>query len=279
MPGYVRLTPGRFVGQTPDGDRRGVWATASRALQREAGRLSSHVRDVLAARIGSGQAPPGTKLPPEPDLAEEFGVSRATLREALRSLEEDGFITRARGVGTFVTHRPRLINNLDVNFAVTDAIRAAGGNPGTESLRVETAPATPDQAERLALSPGEEVVVIRRVRTADRRRVVYSVDVLPRTLVGPDLGVLDQLMEISIYELLERELGITVHHAVTSFRPEKADRLAASMLLVIRGAILMHLIQVDFHEDGRPVQYSNEYHLADAFDFTVVRKGPGRRFT
>ena len=62
-------------------------------------RLSFRVREELAARIASGRVAPGAKLPPEPDLAEELGVSRATLREALRSLEEDGFVTRTPRCG------------------------------------------------------------------------------------------------------------------------------------------------------------------------------------
>lgn len=235
------------------------------------------MREVLASRVASGVTPPGTKLAPEPELAAEFGVSRATLREALRSLEEDGFITRSPGVGTFVTHRPRLTNNLDVNFAVTDAIRAAGGVPATAGLRVEPGAATPDQAEHLALAPGDGVVLIERVRLANGRPVVYSEDVVPSALVGDRLDVFRQLVEISVYELFEREFGVVVHHGVASFRPMKADRHVASRLQVIRGAILLHLRQVDYDEDGHPVLYSQEYHLADAFDFTLVRKGPGRK--
>ena len=95
-------------------------------------RLSSRVRDELAARLGDGRITPGAKLPPEPELAEELGVSRSTLREALRSLEDDGFVTRTSGAGTYATRRPRARNNLDVNFGVTDAIRAAGMVPGTQ---------------------------------------------------------------------------------------------------------------------------------------------------
>ena len=103
--------------------------------------LSFSVRDELAGRITSGAIPPGSRLPTEPQLAEDLGVSRATLREALRSLEEDGFVTRRRGAGTFATHRPRLRNNLDVNFGVTEAIRASGMDPGTAETNVEITPA------------------------------------------------------------------------------------------------------------------------------------------
>src|SRR6266511_1021553 len=115
-------------------ERRGLW---------------SSVREELAQRMATGKMPPGYQLPPEPELATDFGVSRATLREALRSLEEDGFLTRTRGAGTFVTHRPRLRNNLDVNFGVTDAIRAAGMEPGSEAIQVVERPASPEVARRL----------------------------------------------------------------------------------------------------------------------------------
>jgi DNA-binding FadR family transcriptional regulator len=63
-------------------------------------RLSFKVRDELAARIASGRVAPGAKLPAEPELADELGVSRATRREALRSSEVGGFVTRTRGAGT-----------------------------------------------------------------------------------------------------------------------------------------------------------------------------------
>src|SRR6185295_17178620 len=140
--------------------------------------LSFSVRDELAWRITSGAIPPGSRLPTEPQLAEDLGVSRATLREALRSLEEDGFVTRRRGAGTFATHRPRLHNNLDVNFGVTEAIRASGMKPGTVDTKVVIAPASPQEADALDIGSGEPVVTIERVRTADERRVVFSRDVV-----------------------------------------------------------------------------------------------------
>src|SRR5207249_5521311 len=149
-------------------------------------RLSFSVRDELAGRITPGAIPHGSRLPPEPQLASELGVSRATLREALRSLEEDGFVTRRRGAGTYAMHRPRLRNNLDINFGVTEAIRSAGMRPGTVDVKVRIAPASDDEAEALDLSTGEPVVVVDPVRTADERRVVFSRDIVARSLVGED---------------------------------------------------------------------------------------------
>jgi DNA-binding GntR family transcriptional regulator len=244
---------------------------------REGKRLWTSVREALAERMASGKMPPGYQLPPEPELATDFGVSRATLREALRSLEEDGFLTRTRGAGTFVTHRPRLRNNLDVNFGVTDAIRAAGMDPGSEAIQVVERPAPPDVARRLAVPSGCAIVAVERVRTADRRPVVYSRDMMP-TNGGDRSNLLERLSDQSIYEYLERDRGIVVHHGVASFRPIKADRAVAGALRVIKGALLLYIRQVDYDDQGRPVLLSEEFHLADAFEFTVVRRGPGRRF-
>src|SRR2546430_5765637 len=137
-------------------------------------RLSFSVGDELAARIASGRVAPGAKLPAEPELADELGVSRPTLREALRSLEEDGFVTRTRGAGTYATRRPRLRNNLDVNFGVTEAIRAAGMRPGTMQIAVHTEAASEQVGLDLDLVVGDPVVVLERVRTADGRPVGFS---------------------------------------------------------------------------------------------------------
>src|SRR3954465_15140989 len=116
-------------------------------------------RDNLLAWIAKGKVRPGAQLPPEPQLAGELGVSRPTLREALRSLEDEGVVTRTRGSGTFLSHRPRVRNNLDVNFGVSDAIRQAGMKPGaiTAVTSIERPPS--DERERLALGPDEQVVV------------------------------------------------------------------------------------------------------------------------
>ena len=222
---------------------------------------------------------PGSQLPPEPELAAELGVSRATLREALASLEDEGLVRRTRGAGTFVADRPRVVNNLDANFGVTDAIRASGMDPGTLHGSACLEAAAADEAERLDLEPGEDVVVVDRVRTADGRPVVLSRDILAAALTGDDPSVFERLERSSVYEVLERDLGVAIHHGLATFRPTRADGHLASRLEVPKGTLLLYIRQVDFDGQGRPVVSSHEHHLADAFEFTVVRRGPGRRYT
>jgi GntR family transcriptional regulator len=237
------------------------------------------VRNELSHRIDQGLLAAGTRLPSEPALASELGVSRATLREALRALETEGLLRRAWGSGTYVAEERRVINSLDVNFGVTEAIRGAGMEAGTEQGRHWLEPASAGEASRLRLQPGQDVLTVERVRTADKRPVVLSRDILPAALLGDRLDLADQMLERSIYEVLEHELDIVIQQGIASFRPVRADVTVARRLKVRRGDLLLAIWQIDYAADDRPVLSSHEYHIADAFDFSVTRRGPGRRFT
>src|SRR5438309_10462545 len=135
---------------------------------------SVQVRDELSHRIDRGLLPAGSRLPSEPALATELGVSRATLREALRALESEGLIRRMWGSGTFVTSGRRVANSLDLNFGVTDAIRAAGMEAGVGAASHWLEPATVSEATRLELQPGADVLVGERIRAAGGQPVVLS---------------------------------------------------------------------------------------------------------
>jgi GntR family transcriptional regulator len=240
---------------------------------------SVSVQDELKRRIDRGELPAGTRLPSEPDLAAELQVSRATLREALRAMEIEGLLRRRQGSGTFVAEQPRLTNSLDINFGVTDAIRAAGMRAGIAHGRHWVEPAAASEAALLGLEPGQDVLIVERVRTAEGKPVVLSRDVLPSSLVDEHGEAAEEMLHRSIYEVLERDLGVVIHHGVARFRPVRADHAVAGRLGVPRGELLLYLWQVDYALDGAAVVSSHEFHLADAFDFSVVRRGPGRRLT
>ena len=233
------------------------------------------LREALVQRIEAGEWRPSDRLPSEPTLAASMGVSRATLRDALRSLEEDGFVNRVQGSGTFVTHRLRMKNNLDVNFGVTELIRSMGMRPGTGHSRTFRVEATAEEARLLAVPVGSPLRCLERVRTADGQPVVLSVDVIPEERLGDRPELLNEVGEGSVYDALGRALGVVVRQGVASIRPTNADEKLAARLRVPAGALLLYLRQVDFDLEGRPVLLSHEHHLADAFEIAVVRRGPG----
>jgi GntR family transcriptional regulator len=232
--------------------------------------LRFQLADVLRDRIVDGELSPGDRLPSEPDLARVLGVSRASVRAAITLLEEDGFVRRRRGSGTYIANRP-VHNDLGRNFGVSSMIAAIGLEPGVVDEHCETAPAPPEIATALGIETGEPVSILRRVRTASGRRVVDSTDWLRADDIGED--ELRLVADGSIYAILA-DRGLPIHHGIAQVTPDTADAEIAQRLHVPRGALLLTMFQVDETANGRPALVSREHHLADAFEITIYRRGP-----
>ncbi|HWC87500.1 MAG TPA: GntR family transcriptional regulator [Solirubrobacteraceae bacterium] len=234
--------------------------------------LRHQLAQELRHLIRSGELSPGDKLPSEPELAHERAVSRSSMRAAITMLEEEGFVRRRHGSGTYVTHRPALPNDLSRNFGVSSLIASTGLEPGTAEETAELVAAPAFVAEALEVEPGAAVSALRRVRTADGRRVVDTTDWCRADHLSPD--ELRAIGDGSVYSALAAR-GLPVHHGVATITPGNADPDTALRLDVARGALLLTVDQVDMTAEGVPVLVSREHHLADAFSFTVVRHGPG----
>ena len=224
----------------------------------------------LRARIRAGEWRPGERIPSEPELARQETVSRSSMRAAITMLEEEGFVSRRHGSGTYVTHRPALPNELGRNFGVSRMIASEGLEPGTVAERSGTEPAPRAVAEILGVEEGERVSALRRVRTADGRPVVDVTDWCRVDHLAPE----DLPTVGSIYAALA-ERGLAVDHGVAHLTPRNADGEIAERLGVPSGTLLLTIDQVDRTADGIAVLVSREHHLADAFTFTLLRRGPG----
>ncbi len=234
--------------------------------------LRHSIAEELRTRILAGEWRPGERLPSEPELARRRFVSRSSMRAAITVLEEDGFVNRKHGSGTYVTHRPALPNDLGRNFGVSSMIARSGMQPGSVEESAGAVPAPAAVAEALGVEAGSPVSSLRRVRTADARRVVDVNDWCRIEHLSPE--ELAALGEGSIYTALA-ERGLAVDHGVAQLTPRNADGEVAERLDVPLGALLITIDQVDSTADGVPVLVSREHHIADAFTFTLLRRGPG----
>jgi DNA-binding GntR family transcriptional regulator len=126
--------------------------------------------------------------------------------------------------------------------------------------------------EALGLERGAHVVQLRRVRTADKRPAIYSVDYLPDSLV--DLERDRPAFEGSVYRMLS-DLGRPVDHGEAIITPATADRDLARLLSVAPGSQLHYLKQVDYDAAGLPVMLSHEWHVPSVIELRVYRRGPG----
>src|SRR5690606_1376042 len=109
-------------------------------------------------------------------LAKQLGVSRATLREALRILEEENVIIRRHGVGTFVNAKPLFNSGIEQISSITDMIIQAGMSPGTIFLSRTVKEPTDNDIKGFGCQETEEITKIERVRTANAEPVVYCID-------------------------------------------------------------------------------------------------------
>jgi GntR family transcriptional regulator len=230
--------------------------------------LVEQVREGLLSELATGKLRAGAKLPNETELAERFMVSRSTIREAVGSLMDAGYLSRRHGSGTFVSAVPRARHRLETTVSYTGMIRDSGHQPSETIVSKRVREPAEIEREMLALTQGECLIEVQRVRLADGRPVIYSRDRLPVALLGEPS---DQALGSSLYRTLA-EAGHPVASATAQLTPTVADARLARLLEVKPGTPLLHIDQVDYDERGRTVMLSSEWHVADVFELIVNRR-------
>ncbi|UTR10811.1 GntR family transcriptional regulator [Evansella sp. LMS18] len=229
--------------------------------------LYLQVIDKIKEDIDKGIYEAGERLPSEFQLSRQLGVSRATLREALRMLEDENIIIRKHGVGTFINTKPLFSSGIEELFSVTDMIQRANKKPGTIFLSSVVSPASDEDRNRFNNGKVNEMTIIERVRTADEEPVVYCLDKIPKMYLPDAVSHHQQ----SIFEQLE-DAGIAISHAVTQIEPLGYHDEISEILQCGPETALLVLKQLHYDEKERPVLYSLNYFRADKFKFHVVRK-------
>ncbi len=225
----------------------------------------------LAALIT--RSPAGQRLPSEPDLAKQLGVSRATLREAMRSFETQGLIRRRQGSGTFVVGKMQVLNSgLEVLESLETLAKRLGLEVSVSDLNIEPLVADEEHAKLLDVPVGEMLTRVRRVIRTDNRPVAYLVDILPEAILrSKDLpgdfhgSVLDLL--------LGRGDTLTSSRANVSAIGATAE--VAKAIEIQRGDVLLHFYSQLFSAEGKIVDYSLSYFIPGYFHFHVVRRVGG----
>ncbi|MGN1400385.1 MAG: GntR family transcriptional regulator [Bacillus sp. (in: firmicutes)] len=208
------------------------------------------------------------KLPSEFELAKELGVSRATLREALRVLEEENVIVRKHGVGTFVNSKPKFSSGIEQLSSVTDMIKKAGMKTGTIFLEASSRFATVEESKMFNSSEEDTLLVLERLRTADGLPVVYCIDTVLDKYLPHDFSH----MEESIFQALERQSSVRITYAVSYIEPLGYHERISPLLECEPDAALLVLKQMHYDEADRPILYSVNYFKSNVFSFHVMRR-------
>ena len=224
-------------------------------------RLQRSLRDAIM----EGVLKPEDSLPPERDLATDFGVSRITVRKALDALVTEGMLVRRHGAGTYVAGR------VEKQFAKLSSFSedmAARGRTVTSKwlLRAEGA-VTPDEALTLGLSPGSAVLRFHRIRFADDLPMALEYSGIPGFALP---GV--EAVEDSLYTALEAA-DMRPVRALQRLRAVLFDADQAALLGIKAGAPGLFIERRGFLNDGRAIEATQSWYRGDAYDFVAELTG------
>ena len=216
------------------------------------------------------RTPAGQRLPSEPVLAKQLGVSRATLRDAMRTFETQGLIRRRQGSGTFVVGK---VQALESGLEVLESLETMANRLNLEitlsNLSVEHETADEDIAQSLEIGAGAPVLRVRRVIRANDRPVAYLVDILPEGVLQTD--DLPANFRGSVLDFfLGRGDSLKTSRANISAIGATAE--VAKVLEIQRGDVLLHFYSQLFDKNGKVVDYSLSYFIPGYFHFHVVRR-------
>jgi GntR family transcriptional regulator len=237
--------------------------------------LSEQVGNRLIARIKTGDYPAGSQLPPENALAEDFKVSRATIRSAIRTLASRGLVVRRQGAGTFVSRIPLIAHSLN---QIIDFNELIASNGYTSSWKFEEIfLATPDQiiANHLNIQPQEQAVHLRKTFFADGVPVIYLVDVLSPVILTPEVQqeILERPSDTEpLFTFLQEACEQRFAYAYTTIQPDIARNcpLPAGKYPSDTPVLVLH--EVGFNEVEMPLFCSVEYFPGNKITFSVVRQ-------
>ena len=222
----------------------------------------------LAALIAN--TPPGQRLTSEPDLAKQLGVSRATLREAMRTFETQGLIRRRQGSGTYVVGKIPVIDaGLEVLESLDTMARRMNLEIQVSDLHVEQVHADKETAADLDIPEGAFVTRVRRVIRADGRPAAYLIDTLPEAIFKPN-DMPSEFRGSVLDFLIKRGDKLGLSRAAISATNAAAD--VAKPLEIQRDDVLLKFVSQLYDTSGKVVEYSVSYFIPGYFRFHVNRR-------
>lgn len=235
-------------------------------------KLQIRVYDAMLDLIKNGEFPEG-KLPSEPKLAKEMGISRSTLRNTLSSMEKEGIIIRKHGIGTFVNLG---INQIKVKIneptIVFDIIQKSGHSPSIKFNKIIEIKANYLLQDKLNLSETDQLIVLKRVFCADVQPAVYVEEHIPKKYICKKWNEDD--LPNSIYSFTEEYTRERIRFSLTDIKPFLAqDKLVYYLNCKENDPILL-MEETHLNNSSKPIIFSRVYVVDRFIRFQVVKNNP-----
>lgn len=223
-----------------------------------------NIYNEIVGKIDSGVFETNTKLPSESQLMEEYSVSRDTVRKSLNLLEQNGYIEKSKGKGSFVLD----MNKFDFPVSGITSFKEIEKNLGKkcETIVEELTLKNPSDSlmRKLEISPNEYVWTIIRTRNIDGEKIILDKDYLNSEFV-PRLT--EEICKDSLYNYIEKELNLKIAYAEKEITVQTATE-EDKRLLDLRGYDMVAVVKSYTYLEGRKLfQYTESRHRPDKFKF------------
>lgn len=223
-----------------------------------------NIYNEIVGKIDSGVFETNSKLPSESQLMGEYGVSRDTVRKALNLLEQNGYIEKSKGKGSFVLD----MNKFNFPVSGIKSFKEIEKNLGKkcETIVEELTLKNPSEniMKKLEVSPNEYVWSLIRTRNIDGEKIILDKDYLNSEFVS---RLTEEICKNSLYDYIEGELGLKIAYAEKEITVQKATE-EDRRLLDLRGYDMVAVVKSYTYLEGRNLfQYTESRHRPDKFKF------------
>ena len=232
--------------------------------------MTEQVKDNLRGRIVENEFE-DDRIPSETVLAEELGVSRTTVRDALSRLEIEGVIYRKQGAGTFV-NRPglRIKSRLDEIWSYEEMLEAHGYQPDVKILLIRTEAASSDVAEALHLPVEAPILAVEKLFLEDRQPVILVRNQIPVELLEHPYREGD--LEEPVFEFLEQFAGQHLSYYLSELVPVLAEDYLLETLELQDPTPLISVEEIGYNEDNEPIFKACSYFRDDLVRLRLLRR-------
>ena len=228
--------------------------------------LYYQIKEKILSDIHEGKYQIGQQLPPEMELAEEFNVSRPTVRQAINELVFENILWRERGRGTFI-NKPMIKSNLEILTPFVEEIESQGLTPGVKVIEKELADATEGIAKALNIKPNDQVIKFERIRLVNDDPVILRTSFFSYKLI-PQL--LDEELE-PLYPVIQK-YGFDLTRAEQTLHVVQAREDEARKLGVAKGFPLLLWEGIVYSKEGIPIELVKSLYRSDRYQFHVIQR-------
>lgn len=246
--------------------KHGITSNTSMATLDQSIPRHQQIADHLRKEINEQEFKPGDKLPSEKRLCDYFKVSRITVREALKSLENEGLIFKKQGLGAFVREEPKQANLVQLTDFSED-MRRAGHSSSSKLISFKKVKADVSINTFLGIAPDKSLIKIERVRIADGIPVAFDVTWMPASY--GQLLMDEDLAHKTIYEILEEEYSIPIIGGRYTFTAAVADEHIAKHLDVPVGSPLFEIDRCSKTTGDKKIYFQRRFNNPNHIQYEI----------